>query len=291
MRYEILGSLRITDGDSTAVLSAHKIETLLATLVIRSGQVVSSSHLITEIWGDEPPRRATATLHVYISQLRKFLGRLGVRGAPIATHAPGYVLQLGSDTLDVHTFQRLLNEGRAHMKANRPAEASAACGAALDLWRGDALGDLRGGPTIQRFITWAEEARLECTELQFEADLARGLHRELVAPLSSLTVLHPLRETFHQQLMLALYRSERTGEALGVYESLRRMLDDELGIEPCRALRALHQAILVSDARLDLDIPLAARGRVKSPSEQAVRGIPDTFQKGSLVMSSGRCEI
>ncbi|MEV0912442.1 AfsR/SARP family transcriptional regulator [Streptomyces hokutonensis] len=289
MRYEILGSLRITDGDSTAFLSAHKIEALLATLVIRSGQVVSSAHLITEIWGDEPPRRATATLHVYISQLRKFLGRLGVPGVPVATHAPGYVLQLGSATLDVHTFQRLLHEGRGHMKAMRPAEASAACTAALDLWRGDALGDLRGGPTIQRFITWAEEARLECTELLYEANLARGRHRELVAPLSALTVLHPLREAFHQQLMLALYRSERTSEALGVYESLRKTLDDELGIEPCRALRALRQAILVSDARLD--IAPAVRGRIKSPSEQAVCVIPDAFERSTLVTPAGRCEI
>lgn len=251
MRYEILGNLRITSGDEVAVLRARKIEPLLATLLIRSGQIVSASHLITEIWGDEPPRRATATLHVYISQLRKFLTVPGATQSPIVTRAPGYVLQLGEATLDVHDFQQLVREGRGHAKARRHAEASRAFSAALDLWRGDVLGDLRGGPTIESFTTWAEEARLECAEMLFEADLAQGAHRELVAELYQITLEHPLRETFHRLLMLALYRSGRTSEALMAYESVRAKLDTELGITPCRALNELRQAILLSDPALD----------------------------------------
>ncbi|MEV6166535.1 AfsR/SARP family transcriptional regulator [Streptomyces sp. NPDC052052] len=251
MRYEILGNLRVTDGDEVAALGARKIEPLLATLLIRSGQIVSASHLITEIWENDPPRRAIATLHVYISQLRKFLTALGETPSSIVTRAPGYVLQLGDSTLDVHEFQQLVHEGRGHARARRHTEASRAFSAALGLWRGDVLGDLRGGPTIESFSTWAEEARLECTEMLFEADLARGAHRELVAPLYQITLEHPLRETFHQFLMLALYRSGRTSEALMAYESVRTKLDTEIGIMPCRALNELRQAILLSDPALD----------------------------------------
>ncbi|MEK8173794.1 AfsR/SARP family transcriptional regulator [Streptomyces sp. M19] len=133
-----------------------------------------------------------------------------------------------------------------------PRRRLPAFNAALELWRGPVLGDLGGGPTIESFTTWAEEARLECTELLFEADLARGGHRELVAQLQAVTVEHPLREAFHQLLMLALYRSGRAGEALKVYDSVRARLDAELGIQPCRAMRELHRAVLLSDPALDL---------------------------------------
>ncbi|MGW5352854.1 AfsR/SARP family transcriptional regulator [Streptomyces sp. NPDC004031] len=233
-------------------MSARKIETLLAVLLIRVDQVVTVSHLTAELWGEQAPRRATAALHVYVSQLRKFLDRPDRPENPIATHSPGYLLSLGDDTLDVHEFQQLVARGRTAMKRNRHEEASAVLGQALTLWRGPVLSELRHGQTVNSFAAWAEEARLECIEMRTDADLELGCHRELVGQLYSLTAEHPLREAFHRQLMLALYRSERQSDALRVYANVRSTLNSELGIEPGRALRDLQRSILLDDGRLDL---------------------------------------
>jgi DNA-binding SARP family transcriptional activator len=115
------------------------------------------------------------------------------------------------------------------------------------------LGDLRNGPIVDGFVTWMMESRMECLEMLADAHLRVGRHRELVGRLYSLTAENPLREAFYRQLMLALYRSERQADALKVYQSARATLNDELGLEPCKALRDLHQAILAEDYdQLDL---------------------------------------
>jgi DNA-binding SARP family transcriptional activator len=252
VRYEILGPLRVSDGNDSASISARKIEILLAVLLIRSDQVVATSQLITEVWGESAPRRATAALHVYISQLRKFLRRPSRRGSPIVTRPPGYLLRLGPDELDLHLFNQLVHQGRARAMAQRHMEASACLEAALSLWRGPALDDLRDGPIINGFATWLEEERLECIEMLVDSDLALGRHRQLVGRLYALIAEHPLREALYRQLMLALYRSERRADALKVYQTARETLKDELGLEPSRALRRLQQAILTADDQLDI---------------------------------------
>lgn len=246
MRFEILGSLRITDADEVFTISAPKVECLLAAMLVRAGNVISTDQLCSEIWRDDPPRRATATLHVYISQLRKTLKGPSRSKGPIVTRFPGYVLELGGEhTLDAHDFQRLAQQGRAAARAGRHAEVSALCGQALSLWRGTVLGELRGGDIVDEFATWAEETRLECVELRNEADLALGRHRELVGPLYALVSKHPLIEAFHRQLMLALYRSDRRADALQAFHTVRSALDRELGISPCRQLHELHREILL----------------------------------------------
>ncbi|HET8659298.1 MAG TPA: AfsR/SARP family transcriptional regulator [Micromonosporaceae bacterium] len=252
MRYEILGKIRVVDGATVSTVSARKIEILLAVLLIRSGQVVGTTQLMTEIWGEHPPRRATAGLHVYVSQLRKFLSRPGSAGSPIVTTPPGYLLQLGSDELDVQVFQHLVDQGRSEQRAGCIEEACASFGAALNLWRGPALGDLRDGPLVNGFAGWAEQARLECTEKLVDGGLMLGRHRELASYLYTLTIEYPLREVFYQQLMLALYRSGCLADALKVYQSARAVLMDELGLEPCRSLRDLQRAILLGDPALEL---------------------------------------
>ncbi|HEV8562988.1 MAG TPA: AfsR/SARP family transcriptional regulator [Actinophytocola sp.] len=255
MRYEVLGPLCIVDDHGTsAFISARKMEILLAALLIRNGQVLTAPQIITEIWGENNPRRANAALYVYISQLRKFLHRPDHQ-SPIVTRPLGYLLRTGDDVLDLHEFQALVVKGRDHTKARRHAAAADAFGAALELWRGPALGDLRGdGPIINGFTTWIGEARLECVEMHIDARLALGQHRELVSRLYGLVTDHPLRESFYRQLMLALYRSERQADALSVYQSARRILNEELGLEPCRSLRDLHQAILLGDETLDVPL-------------------------------------
>ena len=249
MRFEILGSLRMATDDDVFTVSAPKMETALAVLLVRAGHVVSTDQLCNEIWGEDLPRRATATLHVYISQLRKLLKRPDRQESPILTRFPGYLLHLGNDQLDVHEFQQLMQQARTASRAAKYAEVSAVCERALSLWRGTVLGELRGSAVVEEFATWAEEARLECVEMCNDADLMLGRHRELVGPLYTLVTQYPLIEAFHRQLMLALYRSGRRADALQAYHHVRSALDVELGIAPCRQLHELHQLILLDDER------------------------------------------
>lgn len=248
-----MGPLRVVDEDGKHVIRARKVEVLFTVLLIRADQVVPSDRLMTEIWGDDRPRRATAGLHVYISQIRKFLGALRPAGeSPLQTRPPGYVLRLGSDELDFRTFETLVNRGRDHARKGRHGWAAADFENALALWRGSPLDDACHGPIVEGFQTWLKEARLECVEMMIDARLMLARHRELVGDLYGLAQEYPLREAFHCQLMLALYRSGRQAEALAAYRSARDTLNEELGLDPCPALQDLHHAILTSDRRLDV---------------------------------------
>lgn len=255
MRYEMLGPLRVIDDGKVSSISARKVETLLAVLLIRADQDVSAEQLANELWEDNRPRRATAGLHVYVSQLRKFLGRPDRPASPIVTRPPGYRFLTGTDEVDVHRFMVLAKQGREHAR-DRWHEGAAACfDRALALCRGPVLQDLPRGPIVDGFVTWFTEQRMECVEMAVEAHLSLGRHREMTGWLYSLTAEYPLREAFHRQLMLALYRSERQADALKVYQIARSLLNRELGLEPCRALRDLHRAILLADESLDFVAP------------------------------------
>jgi DNA-binding SARP family transcriptional activator len=219
---------------------------------------VSLDHLITEIWGDHAPRRAMAGLHVYVSQLRKFLHRADTEDSPIVTHPSGYLLRTGTDELDYQVFEGLVAGGRDCARQRLYEQATEYFENALSMWRGPVLGDLSPGPVTVGFATRMLETWLECTEALIECQLLLGLHREVVGHLYSLTAEHPLHEAFHRQLMLALYRSERQADALRAYQVAWRTLDEELGVRPCRSLQELQRAIL--DADDHLDIPFQSRG-------------------------------
>ncbi|WP_410676196.1 AfsR/SARP family transcriptional regulator [Amycolatopsis sp. cmx-4-68] len=248
MRYEILGPLRVIDGLSASTIKAQKVEFLLITLVIRAGQIVSTDQLIREIWGEEPPRSATASLYVYISQIRKLLRRAGTVEGPVLTKPPGYMLTLGNDDLDLHDFTRLLKEGRSHLRCRRFEAAVLAFEGALALCRGTLIAAIARGPILQGFQIWLHEAELECKESLMDAHLAMGRHRELVSDLYLLSTEHPMREAFHRQLMLALHRSGCRSDALVVYQRVRQTLRDELGVEPGPALKDIQRVILTDEA-------------------------------------------
>lgn len=251
MRYQIMGSLRVEHDPAVRPVGARKVKTLLAVLLIRANQVVSADSLLTELWGEHQPRRAVAGLHVYVSQLRKFLAEAAPGAEPVLTRAPGYLMHVGPDELDLLVFRRLVQTGRTHMRAGRYQEASQAFSTALELGRGPVLDDLRGSEIVERFAAWADELRLECIEMLVECDFVLGRHRERVGFLYELVAEQPLHEAFYRQLMVALYRGDRRAEALGVYQRAWTTMTADLGLEPCRALQELHQAILLGeDARL-----------------------------------------
>jgi DNA-binding SARP family transcriptional activator len=214
----------------------------MAVLLARANQTVTVSQLISETWGDDPPRRAVDALYVYVSQLRKLLHRSDC-AAPIVTRSRGYMLEVEPGELDADDFTVLVEQGKRFLYSGCYESATRALRSAIGLWRGSAFGQSESA-VISAYATLLDEARLECTELLMESELQCGRHGRIIGELRALITQHPLREKLPQQLMLALYRSDRRADALEVYRVARQRLNNEVGIDPCRALQDLHQSIL-----------------------------------------------
>ncbi|MGW7268230.1 AfsR/SARP family transcriptional regulator [Streptomyces sp. NPDC054842] len=251
LRYELLGRLRVARDGVDLTPDQPKLAKLLALLLIRAGETVPGEKLVAELWEHGPPRCAFASLRVYVSQLRKGLNGSG-GASPIITSSPGYILDLRGGTTDVQDFEACYNRGRERFGAADFQRASALLRQALSLWRGHVLDGIPRSLEIESFLAVQEEKRLNCTELSIDSALALGRHHEVIEDLKGLLVRHPLRETFHRQLMVALYRAGRQGDALGSYRNARRIIREELGVEPGPTLRLAHEAILRADpARLE----------------------------------------
>ena len=239
MEFRILGPLEVVEHGRVLRLGGARQRALLALLLTRANEVVSADRLIDELWGAQTPASAANALQYHVSQLRKAL-------APheaVVTREPGYLIRVGPDELDLLRFELLVEESQRMA----PEQAAQRLREALDLWRGPALADLAQESFAQTEIPRLEELRLGALERRFEADLALGRHAELVGELQVLVREYPLRERLRAILMQALYGSGRQVEALEVYRATRKLLVDELGIEPSPALHELEQAILRHD--------------------------------------------
>ncbi len=245
MEFRILGPLEVSSDTGDVQLGGAQKRALLAVLLLHANEAVSVERLVDELWPESPPKTAEKTVRVYVSQLRNALddGRL-------ERHGRGYMLRLDGDDLDAARFEALLTEGRDQLAAGEPDRAAVTLTNALALWRGPPLADFAYEPFAQTAIARLEQRRLVCLEERIEADLALARHEDVIAELEELVRDHPLRERLRGQLMLALYRSGRQAEALEVYRDGRRLLVDELGIEPGEELRRLERAILEQDASL-----------------------------------------
>lgn len=243
MEVRILGPIEVASNDETLAIGQGKQQALLALLVLRAGEVVSTDVLIEELWGGRAPATASKSLQVYVSRLRKVLGD-GV----IGTQPPGYVLNVAPENVDLYRFERLVSDAREQP----PSDAAATLRDALALWRGSPLADVADEAFAQHEIARLEELRLAATEDRIDADLALGRHAQLVSELAELVRRHPYRERIRGQLMLALYRAGRQADALAVYRDARTTLADELGLEPGANLRELEQRILTQDPALDV---------------------------------------
>ncbi|MDH2388063.1 AfsR/SARP family transcriptional regulator [Streptomyces sp. HNM0663] len=243
----MLGPLRVTRGGVDLTPAPPKIAKLLALLIVHSGETIPGDRLVTELWEQDPPRCATASLRVYVSQLRKLLNHPG-GCSPILTAPPGYILDISTATLDAAEFEKLYEIGRVHYAAGDFALASDLLQRALEIWRGPVLDGISGSCGTDSFAAIEEEKRLNCTELSIASALELARHHEVIEDLMGLVVRHPLREPFYRQLMIALYRAGRQGDALDVYRSARRVIHEELGVEPGPGLRRAQEAILRADA-------------------------------------------
>jgi DNA-binding SARP family transcriptional activator len=247
MDFRILGPLEVSDESGDVSLGGRKPRALLAILLLNPNEVVPADRLIDELWGDASPEDAAAALRVNVSRLRKALPE-----DVLTTRSPGYVIRVERDQLDLHRFERLVDEGRSLLARGLAADASARLRHALSLWTGPPLVDFAYEGFAQPAIARLEEIKLAALELRIDADLALGRHDELVGELEAVVAQQPLRERLWRCLMTALYRSGRQAEALAAYHDARRALD-ELGLEPSPGLQELERAILRQDPALELD--------------------------------------
>jgi len=244
VEFRILGPLEVLDDGRTIPLGGQRQRALLAVLLTRANEVVSTDRLIDELWGAEPPKAALNTVQHFVSQLRKALGE-----AAIVTRPPGYLVRVSDEALDLRRFERLVAEAQAA----GPEDAAALLREALGLWRGPPLADFALEDFAQAEIARLEELRLLALELRIDAGLALGEHAQLSGELDALIHEHPLRERLRAQLMLALYRSGRQADALAAYSESRRVLAREVGLEPGPELQRLQRSILMQDPQLELE--------------------------------------
>jgi predicted ATPase/DNA-binding SARP family transcriptional activator len=249
MEFGILGPLEARDGEALVRVPGAKERALLADLVVNAGRVVSADRLVEDLWGEDPPGNPANTLQGRVSALRRALGSSG--SGLVVTRAPGYLLEVDRERVDAARFEGLVAEAEAAAPAE-PARAAGLLAEALGLWRGAALAEFADRPWAQAEAARLEELRLGAREALVELRLAAGGHAGLVAELEALVAADPTRERPRGQLMVALYRSGRQADALGVYQETREVLAEELGIDPSPELQRLHQAILVQDPALEL---------------------------------------
>jgi DNA-binding SARP family transcriptional activator len=269
--FRILGPLEVSDETGQLLLGGQKQKTVLAVLLLNAGHVVSTDTLLDALWGEQPPRTAQTSLQNFISQLRKQLG-----SDRLETKAPGYRLNVKPGELDLDRFRRLVD----HARHAEPCDRAAHLREALALWRGSALADFTFDAWAQPQIAHLEELHLATLEERVQADLDEGRHAELVGELEKLVDRHPVRERLRGQYLLALYRSGRQAEALQTYQEGRRILVEQLGIEPSRELQQLHGAILRQEA--GLEAPGPAR-----PSQNHFDQVLEALYSGRLVAVLG----
>ncbi|GAA3567073.1 BTAD domain-containing putative transcriptional regulator [Amycolatopsis ultiminotia] len=253
--FGVLGPLSAVVAGTPAPLGSAKTRIALASLLLRANQVVSVEELIDRLWNGEPPKGARNAAQAYVMRLRNVLGEAG---GLIRTQPPGYLLAATPDMVDLGRFHaRIATAERARSAADPAAEARE-LRAALAIWRGVPLADVQSEVIQAQDATRLAEERLQAWERLMDVELELGRHAELIGELHTLTEENRLRERFWAQLMLALHRSGRQADALGVYRKVTALLRDELGIDPGEALRRLHQQILLSDGDLGVPAPAAA---------------------------------
>ncbi|MGW7368134.1 BTAD domain-containing putative transcriptional regulator [Streptomyces sp. NPDC054841] len=242
MEFQLLGPVEAREGTRRVALSGTKVHTVLATLLLARGRVVSDERLSSLLWGWEPPATRNAQIYTYVSRLRKLLGP----SVELVRRSPGYQMVGEGLRIDAEEFEQLGRRGQAALQERRYGSAAELLRSALDLWQGPALAN------VTPFLAEAElprmdEARITALEHRIEADLALARHAQLVPELTGIVREFPVRERLRGQLMTALYRSGRQADALHVYHEGRGVLAEELGVDPGAGLNAVYQAALTGE--------------------------------------------
>ncbi|RKR86447.1 DNA-binding SARP family transcriptional activator [Micromonospora pisi] len=246
MEFRLLGPFEARqDGHVVEVGSRRQERCVLALLLLDVGRLVTTDRLIELLWNGHPPGSSRGAIHTYIGRLRASLVPYGVR---ISTRGDGYVLEGEGHRVDVEEFDRLVSQAGV---VTDPTERVRLLDRALALWRGPLLADTAEDELRERLCGPLDELRLTGIELRAEAQLALGMHTQVVGDLTSLVRQFPIREQLVATLMTALYRGARQADALLLYQVTRRRLVDDIGVEPGAKLREVHRRILRADHRLD----------------------------------------
>lgn len=252
MRFGVLGPLQVVDSQGAAkVVSAAKQRILLAALLLGAGRIISAASLSEALWDDCPPPNASAVMRTYVGRLRRALGLVGGR---VVGQPSGWAVELrGPEEFDLAQVDQLWHASSAAARAGDWPQVSSLLAEALSLWRGDPLLDVPSAALARREAGRLSELRIQLTEARVHADLRLGRHAQLMPELWRLAAEYPLREHIRVQLMLACYRCGNQAAALQVYRDGRKILAEELGVEPGRELSELHHRILIADRSLATD--------------------------------------
>ncbi len=248
LRFRIIGPVEFDSGSGWHGVKSAKQRALLAALIIRANHIVPADQLYDELWEGEPPNSANTLLAGYVWRLRRLLGDRD--GEAIVTRSPGYQLQVSPGTLDVHEYEARVAVAHANLRNGNAEAAVVGFTDAFALWRGVPLADVHRSPLVRAEVARWEESWIAAAEARIGARLQLGRHASVLPDLKHMVSQHPLRERLHGYLMLALYRDGQQAMALAAYRDLRRLLIDELGVEPSTALRGLQQRILRNDPSL-----------------------------------------
>jgi DNA-binding SARP family transcriptional activator len=280
MKFRVLGPLEVLADDGRRLdVGGHRQQIVLACLALEPGRVISVGRLVTAVYGERLPSSARAQVQICVSALRRLLAANG-RPEAITTRHQGYALEVPEAEVDLHRYESLL----ARASAATGREAANRYREALGMWRGAPLEGLESEP-LRAAADRLVERRLTATEECIDHELDLGRHGDLIAELSGLVAAHPLRERFRGQLMLALYRSGRQAEALECYRSARRVLIEELGLEPSERLQLLERSILSSDA--GLTVPAVRETIDIGPAPAAEPVLPVAAESLEPVLSGG----
>ncbi|MFD4865873.1 BTAD domain-containing putative transcriptional regulator [Streptomyces sp. NPDC058412] len=267
MKIQILGPLEVkTDLGEEVTPRPFKLRSLLAALCVSSGRPVTAPHLINVLWSGEPPRTAATALQVYVSKLRKHFQTSGIDPSILRTMPAGYMLRPAGHAMDCDDFNALVSKARTSVGFGRKEQAAGEFSAALSLWNGPALADLREVPALRDYARQMDERRNSVYEQWLELEISLGRHSMLTGELYGLIADKPIRENLYYLLIIALYRSGRISECLDVYNRFRHSLVEELGMEPSPRLQALHHAVLAREPWLEPSAaPLLAAACAPSP--------------------------
>jgi predicted ATPase/DNA-binding SARP family transcriptional activator len=285
VEFRILGSLEVAAHGQPVALPGSRERAVLVLLLLSANRVVPAERLVADLWDGKAQKAAAGALRVFVSRLRKAF-REGGGDAVVITKPPGYLVQIERAALDAARFEDLLAEGRIYAARSDHEGAAVRLRQALALWRGPALADVADVPVARAEAARLEEVRMAALEERVEADLGCGRHAEVVPELDHLIKAHPLRERLWGQRMVALYRSGRQADALRVYQELRRLLAEELGLEPSLEVARLENAILRQAP--ELQAPGLAARCAPTPSRMSVG--PTTFLFSDIEASTRRWE-
>ncbi|HYB48303.1 MAG TPA: BTAD domain-containing putative transcriptional regulator, partial [Streptosporangiaceae bacterium] len=248
MRFRLLGPLEVRAGEDWQGIGAPKWRSVLAALLIKTGQIVPVDVLINEVWGDAPPAKAANLISIYVLRLRRLLG--DADSTLLVTRAPGYQLRLGPADTDAQVFEAVVRDGRRALAAGDAEAAATQLAEALALWHGSPLADVPPTPLVEAEAERLAELRLDAAELRIRAELACGGYAQVIPELHRLLASHPLREGLWLLLMQALDGAGRHAEALDAYSQARSAISDELGVDPGAELRQFYADMLAKDEML-----------------------------------------